>query len=95
MIEPHHQNSLYDSTPPDGYREPYTDRWTPPDLAKLEGTASQHLAGCGRSAKPSRRLSPPRHAAAGSAWSARRRRTSNRRPARPRIRMRGFFHVSR
>ena len=45
VIEPHHQNSLYDYTPPHGYREPYTDRWTPPDLAELPGTANQHLGG--------------------------------------------------
>lgn len=45
VIEPHHQNALYDYTPPDGYREPYTDRWTPPDLRALEGTADQHLGG--------------------------------------------------
>lgn len=44
-VEPHHQNSLYDYTPPDGYREPYTGRWMPPDLAKLGGTAHQHLGG--------------------------------------------------
>jgi len=44
-VEPHHQNSLYDYTPPDGYRAPYTGRWMPPDLAQLGGTAHQHLGG--------------------------------------------------
>ena len=28
-----------------GYREQYTGRWTPPDLAKLGGSSAQHLGG--------------------------------------------------
>lgn len=56
FIEPHHQNDKDDYPPPDGYRERYTARWTPPDLAALPsfnkhdaapvgGTAQQHLGG--------------------------------------------------
>lgn len=45
FLEPHHQNHLDDYPPPDGYREPYTGRWTPPDLAALGGSAQQHLGG--------------------------------------------------
>lgn len=45
FIEPHHQNHLDDYPPPDGYRERYTGRWTPPDLQALIGTAPQHLGG--------------------------------------------------
>ena len=44
-IEPHHQNHVDDYPPPDGYREPYTGRWVPPDLAALGGSAHQHLGG--------------------------------------------------
>jgi arylsulfatase A-like enzyme len=44
-IEPHHQNHLDDYPPPDGYRERYTGRWTPPDLAALGGSSPQHLGG--------------------------------------------------
>jgi arylsulfatase A-like enzyme len=44
-IEPHHQNHLDDYPPPDGYRQPYTARWTPPDLAALGGSAQAHLGG--------------------------------------------------
>lgn len=44
-LEPHHQNHLDDYPPPDGYREPNTGRWTPPDLAALGGTSQQHLGG--------------------------------------------------
>ena len=59
FIEPHHQNDKDDYPPPDGYRERYTARWTPPDLAHLPsynkgqdttvgGSAGQHLGGyCG------------------------------------------------
>ena len=52
--EPHHQNDKDDYAPPDGYRERYTGRWTPPDLAALSafsgyglqgGTAQAHLGG--------------------------------------------------
>ncbi|HEV7216168.1 MAG TPA: sulfatase-like hydrolase/transferase, partial [Chloroflexota bacterium] len=44
-IEPHHQNHIDDYPPPDGYREPYAGRWTPPDLAALGGSTQRHLAG--------------------------------------------------
>ena len=45
FVEPHHQNH-YDSFPaPDGYRERYQGRWTPPDLAALGGTAARDLGG--------------------------------------------------
>ena len=44
-IEPHHQNHIDDYPPPDGYREQYTGRWTPPDLAALGGSSAQHLGG--------------------------------------------------
>ena len=45
-IEPHHQNSLYDYVPPDGYRQRYTGRWIPPDLAGLgNANAHRHLGG--------------------------------------------------
>jgi arylsulfatase A-like enzyme len=45
LIEPHHQNDLFDYVPPHGYRERYAGRWTPPDLAALPGNAAQHLGG--------------------------------------------------
>ena len=44
-IEPHHQNHVDDYPPPDGYREPYTGVWTPPDLQALGGSSAQHLGG--------------------------------------------------
>jgi arylsulfatase A-like enzyme len=44
-LEPHHQNDLDDYPPPVGYRERYTGRWVPPDLAALGGSAHQHLGG--------------------------------------------------
>ncbi len=44
-LEPHFQNHLDDYPPPDSYRERYTGRWTPPDLAALGGSAPQHLGG--------------------------------------------------
>ena len=44
-IEPHHQNRLDDFVPPEGYRERYTGKWVPPDLAALGGSTHQHLAG--------------------------------------------------
>lgn len=44
-IEPHHQNHIDDYPPPDGTREQYTGRWTPPDLAALGGSSAQHLGG--------------------------------------------------
>ncbi len=45
FLEPHHQNHLDDYPPPDGYRERYTGRWVPPDLAALGGSTHQHLGG--------------------------------------------------
>ncbi len=45
FVEPHHQNSIDDYPPPDGYRERYTSRWIPPDAAALGGTVHQHIAG--------------------------------------------------
>ncbi|WP_284645457.1 sulfatase-like hydrolase/transferase [Paenibacillus silviterrae] len=44
-IEPHHQNHRDNYPAPDGYEGMYTDRWTPPDLKALVGTAPQHLGG--------------------------------------------------
>jgi arylsulfatase A-like enzyme len=44
-IEPHHQNHVDDYPPPDGYREAYTGKWTPPDLQALGGSSAQHLGG--------------------------------------------------
>jgi arylsulfatase A-like enzyme len=44
-LEPHHQNHLDDYPPPDGYREVYTGRYIPPDLAALGGSTHQHLGG--------------------------------------------------
>ena len=44
-LEPHHQNHIDDYPPPEGYREKYTGRWVPPDLAALGGSAHQHLGG--------------------------------------------------
>ena len=45
FLEPHHQNHVDDYVPPTGYRERYTGRWVPPDLAALGGSAPQHLGG--------------------------------------------------
>lgn len=44
-LEPHHQNNVDDYPPPDGYRERYQGRWTPPDLSALIGSTYQHIAG--------------------------------------------------
>jgi len=44
-IEPHHQNHQDDYPPPEGYRDPYTARWIPSDLAALGGSTHQHLGG--------------------------------------------------
>jgi len=44
-LEPHFQNHQDDYPPPDGYRERYTGRWTPPDLQALGGSTGQHLGG--------------------------------------------------
>lgn len=47
-LEPHHQNHVDAYPAPNGYREPYENRWVPPDLAALGGSTQQHLAGyCG------------------------------------------------
>ncbi len=60
FVEPHFQNDRDDYPPPDGYRENYSGRWVPPDLAALPmhesarkpgepvlsgGTAHAHLGG--------------------------------------------------
>jgi arylsulfatase A-like enzyme len=45
FLEPHHQNHIDDYVAPDGYRERYTGRWIPPDLAALGGSTHQHLGG--------------------------------------------------
>ena len=55
FLEPHHQNHEYDYVAPEGWRAPYTGRWTPPDLASLPslgatgtavgGSAPAHLGG--------------------------------------------------
>lgn len=48
FLEPHHQNHRDDYPAPEGYAARYTDRWTPPDLQALVGTAPQQLPGyCG------------------------------------------------
>ena len=44
-LEPHHQNHRDDYPAPDGYRERYAGRWTPPELAALGGTAQRDLGG--------------------------------------------------
>ena len=47
-LEPHHQNDRDDYPAPDGYADRYRDRWMPPDLARLGGSAREHLPGyCG------------------------------------------------
>lgn len=46
FIEPHHQNRTDDYPSPTGYQEvAQRNLWMPPDLAELEGTANQQLAG--------------------------------------------------
>ena len=45
FLEPHHQNSVDDYPPPEGYRERYTGRWVPPDLQALGGSSARHLGG--------------------------------------------------
>lgn len=45
LLEPHFQNHRDDYPAPDGYRERYTGRWMPPDLAALGGTAHAQVAG--------------------------------------------------
>ncbi len=45
ILEPHHQNTTGDYTPPDGYRDPYTGRWMPPDLAQIGGRVHRDLGG--------------------------------------------------
>lgn len=44
-LEPHHQNHVDSYPAPDGYEPKYISGWTPPDLAALHGSSSQHLAG--------------------------------------------------
>jgi len=44
-IEPHMQNQIDDFPPPEGYREKYTSKWIPADLAALGGSTHQHLGG--------------------------------------------------
>ena len=44
-LEPHHQNHVDDYPPPPLYRDRYTDRWVPPDLASLGGSSARHLGG--------------------------------------------------
>ncbi len=45
FLEPHHQNE-FDSYPaPAGYADRYRGRWTPPDLAALEGVGAPHNGG--------------------------------------------------
>jgi arylsulfatase A-like enzyme len=41
FIEPHHQNDKDDYPAPEGYRERYTGKWTPPDLAALPSWSTQ------------------------------------------------------
>ncbi len=45
LLEPHFQNHRDDFPAPDGYRERYTGRWMPPDLAALGGTAHYQIDG--------------------------------------------------
>jgi arylsulfatase A-like enzyme len=45
FIEPHHQNHRDEYAAPEGYRERYQGRWTPPDLAALGGSSAYHLGG--------------------------------------------------
>jgi arylsulfatase A-like enzyme len=45
FLEPHHQNHVDDYVAPDGYRERYTGRWVPADLAALGGSTHQHIGG--------------------------------------------------
>lgn len=44
-LEPHHQNHLDNYPAGDVYRERYTGRWIPPDLAALGGSTHQHIGG--------------------------------------------------
>ena len=48
-IEPHHQNDKDDYPPPDGYRQRYEGRWTPPDLAGLPSFRPNDHSGVGGS----------------------------------------------
>lgn len=45
FIEPHHQNHRDEYAAPEGYRERYQGRWTPPDLEALGGSSAYHLGG--------------------------------------------------
>ena len=45
LLEPHFQNHRDDYPAPEGYRERYTGRWMPPDLAALGGSAHYQIGG--------------------------------------------------
>ena len=45
FIEPHHQNHRDEYAAPEGYRERYQGRWTPPDLEAMGGSSAYHLGG--------------------------------------------------
>lgn len=45
FLEPHFQNTRDDFPAPTGYENNYIDRWMPPDLQTLVGTAPRHLPG--------------------------------------------------
>lgn len=45
FLEPHHQNRLDSYPAPDGYRERYSGRWVPSDLAALGGSTHRHIGG--------------------------------------------------
>lgn len=51
FIEPHFQNHEDDYPPPDGYREKYAGRWTPPDLAALPSFRDDEDAAVGGTAQ--------------------------------------------
>lgn len=44
-LEPHFQNRRDHYPAPTGYEERYANRWLPPDLAALGGSAHQHIGG--------------------------------------------------
>ncbi|HHV97376.1 MAG TPA: sulfatase-like hydrolase/transferase [Clostridiaceae bacterium] len=44
-LEPHFQNHEDSYPAPEGYEEQYRSRWIPPDLAALNGSTHQHIAG--------------------------------------------------
>lgn len=45
FLEPHFQNHRDDYPAPRDWETRFIDRWTPPDLQSLNGTAAQHLPG--------------------------------------------------